>query len=75
MNLSKFWHPNTEEPEEDKQVLVCFELSKKNRFCYVCFYHKAERRFFKELKPSFGLNEINSWGYIDELLENNSKTV
>lgn len=63
-NKKNIWHKNTEEPEENKQVLVCFD----NKFCYVCFYHKDEYRFYKEGKPSFPLQSITKWMYVDELL-------
>lgn len=59
----KLWHLNTEEPEEQRQVLVCI-----SEYCYVDFYHKEEGRFYDRSRPHFYLHNIDKWMYIDEIL-------
>ena len=61
------WCSNKEEPEEDRQVLVCIA-----GFYYVDFYHKKDKRFYMFEKPKHFLHEIDKWIYLDKL-DKNSK--
>ena len=65
-NKKPFWHSKHEEPNEDRQILVCVQ----DKFCYVDFYHSEDKRFYMFEKPKHYLQEIDKWLYIDELLEN-----
>lgn len=58
------WHDASEEPLEDKQVMICLD-----GFCFVDFYHKKDRRFYMFCKPKHYLHEIDKWAYTDELLK------
>ena len=62
--VTSVWHNNSEEPEEDKQILVGI-----NGCYYVQFYYKSEKRFSMLNKPRFYLSEIDEWAYVNDLLK------
>ena len=58
------WHDVSEEPCEDRQVLVCLSGN-----YYVDFYHKKDKRFYMCFNPHHYLCKVDRWAYIDDIIK------
>lgn len=61
---SKVWHDISEEPDENRQVLIISDI----KFGWICYYHRDNRTFYLDCKPWRLLCEVKKWAYFDDII-------